>query len=108
MVGRGLWHRSLQLSVGLMVRLLLLLLRWLRPWMVNHCLNRNALRLVNSLLVVVSLWRHVIITASMCGWRWRQRGCRLNHVRGHGVVLAVSDLRSTIDRGRNRHRVGIN
>lgn len=108
MVGRGVWHRSLQLSMGLMVRLLLLLLRWLRPWMVDHCLNRNALRLESSLLVVVSLWWHVIITASVCGWRRRQRGCRLNHVRGHGVVLAVSDLRSTIDRGRNRHRVGIN
>ena len=73
--------------------------------MVNHCLNRNALRLESSLMV--SLWRYVIITASMCGWRRRQRRCRLNHVRGHGVVLAVADLRSTIDRGRNRHRVGI-
>ena len=74
--------------------------------MVNHCLNLNALlRLESSLMV--SLWRYVIITASMCGWWRRQRWCRLNHVGGHGVVPAVPGLRSTIDRGRNRHRIRI-
>ncbi len=112
MVGRGprgVWHRSLQLphsSVGLMVRLLLLLLWRLRPWVVDHSLNRHALRLESSLMV--SLWGHVVITASVCGRRWRQRGCGLDHVRGHGVVPAMPpSRRSTVNRWRNGHRVGI-